>query len=284
MMPWLAPTHWWTSPRTDKRRGARRALAMDDSNPKDTRKRTGKGIYLLPNAFTTGAVCGFYAIIAAMNGFRSRGHRHFPGRSARRARWPVARLTNTQSGFGAEYDSLSDMVSFGIAPALVVYLWSLVYLREVSNFMGKLGWLAAFIYATATAQLAVSTPRSGSPTNAIFRARQPGRGRGHGRFGSARVTTFSARTSPTRPDTDHRRRWSHGFQIFLLQFQGSGFRERVPFVPFSRWCSYSFSSIETATVLFSFFVHVSGPVVSLFRWNRKRMRLADSGDPPANSD
>jgi len=112
-----------------------------------------RGIFLLPNLFTTGApFAGFYAIIAAMNGrFESSAAAIFIAGLLDGLDGRVARLTNTQSAFGAEYDSLSDMVSFGVAPALVVYMWSLVYLRDVSNFMGKLGWLAAFIYATATA-------------------------------------------------------------------------------------------------------------------------------------
>ena len=63
----------------------------------------------------------------------------------------VARMTNTQSAFGAEYDSLADLASFGLAPALVMYEWSLVWMRDISWQMGKLGWLAAFIYAVAAA-------------------------------------------------------------------------------------------------------------------------------------
>ena len=126
---------------------------MDDSNPKDTRKNMPRGIFLLPNLFTTAALfSGFYAIIAAMNGrFEIAAIAIFIAGLLDGLDGRVARMTNTQSAFGAEYDSLSDMVSFGIAPALIVYLWSLAELREVSNFMGKLGWMAAFIYVTAAA-------------------------------------------------------------------------------------------------------------------------------------
>ena len=97
---------------------------MDDANPKETRKRMGKGIYLLPNLFTTGAMfCGFYAIIAAMNGrFETAAIAIFLAGLLDGLDGRVARLTNTQSAFGAEFDSLSDMVSFGVAPALIVYL------------------------------------------------------------------------------------------------------------------------------------------------------------------
>lgn len=105
-----------------------------------------RGIYLLPNLLTTAALfAGFYSIVAAMKGhFETAAIAIFVAMIADGLDGRVARLTNTQSEFGAEYDSLSDMAAFGIAPALVVYSWSLSYL-------GKLGWLAAFLYAAATA-------------------------------------------------------------------------------------------------------------------------------------
>ena len=104
------------------------------------------GIYLLPNLFTTaGLFAGFYAVVAAMKGFFDvAAIAIFIAMIADGLDGRVARLTNTQSEFGAQYDSLSDMVAFGIAPALVVYSWALFDL-------GKLGWLAAFFYAAATA-------------------------------------------------------------------------------------------------------------------------------------
>src|SRR5512135_1651355 len=105
-----------------------------------------RGIYLLPNLFTTAALFGgFYAIVQAMN-------QHYEiaavaiyiamvldGLDGR-----IARLTRTQSEFGAQYDSLSDMVSFGAAPALVIYEWAL-------KGLGKLGWVAAFVYCAGAA-------------------------------------------------------------------------------------------------------------------------------------
>ena len=92
---------------------------MDDSNPKETRKNMPRGIFLLPNLFTTGALfAGFYAIIAAMSGrFEIAATAIFIAFLLDGLDGRVARLTNTQSAFGAEYDSLSDMVSFGVAPA-----------------------------------------------------------------------------------------------------------------------------------------------------------------------
>ncbi|WP_438463410.1 CDP-diacylglycerol--serine O-phosphatidyltransferase [Marinomonas sp. PE14-40] len=105
-----------------------------------------KGVYLLPNLFTTSALfAGFYAIIAAMNGdFTHAAVAIFIAMILDGLDGRVARMTGTQSAFGAEYDSLSDMVSFGVAPALISFTWVLAPL-------GKLGWVAAFIYAVGAA-------------------------------------------------------------------------------------------------------------------------------------
>jgi len=116
-------------------------------------KKIHKGVFLLPNALTTGAMfAGFYSIIAGING-------HYiaaavavvvagvlDGLDGR-----VARLTNTQSDFGVQYDSLSDLISFGVAPALLAFNWSLAGLREISPLAGKLGWLAAFLFVACAA-------------------------------------------------------------------------------------------------------------------------------------
>lgn len=105
-----------------------------------------RSIYLLPNAFTTAALfCGFYAIVMAMNlRFEQAAIAIFGAMVLDGVDGRVARLTNTQSEFGAQYDSLSDMVSFGAAPALVIYEWSL-------RGLGKLGWMAAFVYCAGAA-------------------------------------------------------------------------------------------------------------------------------------
>ena len=105
-----------------------------------------RGIYLLPNLFTTAALFGgFFAIVQAMNGkFEVAAVAIFIAMVLDGLDGRVARLTRTQSAFGAEYDSLSDMVSFGVAPALVSYEWAL-------KGMGKLGWIAAFIYCVGAA-------------------------------------------------------------------------------------------------------------------------------------
>lgn len=105
-----------------------------------------RGIYLLPNAFTTAALfCGFYATVMAMNQrFEHAAWAIFIAMILDGLDGRIARLTNTQSEFGAQYDSLSDMVSFGAAPALVIYEWSL-------RGLGKLGWIAAFVYCAGAA-------------------------------------------------------------------------------------------------------------------------------------
>lgn len=121
-----------------------------DTNVKDEQqpsaKPRNKGIYLLPNAFTTGALFfGFYAIVASMNHhFESAAIAIFISMILDGLDGRVARLTNTQSDFGAEYDSLADMVSFGVAPALVAFTWSL-------QGLDKIGWVAAFIYVAGAA-------------------------------------------------------------------------------------------------------------------------------------
>ncbi len=105
-----------------------------------------RGIYLLPNLFTTAALfCGFFAIVQAMKGgFEAAAVAIFVAMVLDGLDGRVARMTRTQSAFGAEYDSLSDMVSFGVAPALVSYAWAL-------KDLGRLGWIAAFIYCAGAA-------------------------------------------------------------------------------------------------------------------------------------
>lgn len=105
-----------------------------------------RGIYLLPNLLTTGAMfAGFYAILAGMNGnFHHAALAIFVAMFFDGLDGQVARMTNTQSAFGVQYDSLSDMVSFGVAPAVVAFSWML-------HSIGKLGWAAAFIYASCAA-------------------------------------------------------------------------------------------------------------------------------------
>lgn len=112
-----------------------------------------RGIYLLPNLFTTGAMfSGFYAIVAGIGGrFTSAAIAVFVAALLDSMDGRVARLTRTQTDFGVQYDSLSDLVSFGLAPALVLYTWSLHSLGAYGVAWGRLGWAAAFIYAACAA-------------------------------------------------------------------------------------------------------------------------------------
>ncbi len=105
-----------------------------------------RGIYLLPNLFTTGALfAGFYSIVAAMNEqFEPAAIAIFVAMVLDGMDGRIARLTNTASEFGMQYDSLSDMISFGLAPALIMYQWAL-------SDIGKLGWLASFVYTASAA-------------------------------------------------------------------------------------------------------------------------------------
>jgi len=111
------------------------------------------GVFLLPNALTTGALfAGFYAIIAGINGdFVAAAIAVVVAGVLDGLDGRVARLTNTQSDFGVQYDSLCDLISFGLAPALLAFNWSLKTLAEYGTMAGKLGWLAAFVYVACAA-------------------------------------------------------------------------------------------------------------------------------------
>lgn len=130
-----------------------------------------KGIYLLPNLFTTGALfAGYYSIIASINGkFELAAISVFIAALLDGLDGRVARLTNTQSAFGEQYDSLSDLVSFGLAPSLLMYTWSLKSLAVIHPVMGKIGWLVAFIYAVSGAlRLARFNVQIGTVDKAYF--------------------------------------------------------------------------------------------------------------------
>ena len=105
-----------------------------------------RGIYLLPNIVTTGALfAGFFAIVAGMNGqYVQASWSIFVAAALDTADGRVARLTNTESDFGKEYDSLSDVVAFGVAPALVTFSWGL-------STLGQIGWVVTFIYIACAA-------------------------------------------------------------------------------------------------------------------------------------
>ncbi|QLF92963.1 CDP-diacylglycerol--serine O-phosphatidyltransferase [Pseudomonas sp. ABC1] len=119
---------------------------VEESQDAEGRKVRHRGVYLLPNLFTTANLfAGFFAIVMAINGnFSVAAATVFVAMVLDSLDGRVARLTNTQSAFGAEYDSLSDMVAFGLAPALLAYQWAL-------SELGNVGLTVAFIYAACAA-------------------------------------------------------------------------------------------------------------------------------------
>lgn len=146
-----------------------RVIQSNEPRPEPPREpevheRRRAGIYLLPNLFTTGALfAGFYGIVAAINGrFEPAAIAVVVAMVLDGMDGRIARLTNTESAFGAQYDSLADMASFGLAPALIVYEWGLFEL-------GKIGWVAAFLYTAAAAlRLARFNTQVGSADKRFF--------------------------------------------------------------------------------------------------------------------
>src|SRR5258708_26963027 len=123
---------------------------MGDDDDSPARRR---GVYWLPNLLTTGALfAGFYAIVAAIDlRFEYAGIAVFVAMIFDFLDGRVARWTNTASAFGKEYDSLSDMVSFGVAPAIVTYQWGVARIAEYGPLWHRVGWLVCFFYAAAAA-------------------------------------------------------------------------------------------------------------------------------------
>jgi CDP-diacylglycerol---serine O-phosphatidyltransferase len=141
------------------------AIPMDETRPRR------KGIYILPNLITTGALfAGFLAVVAAMDGnFVTAAIAIYVAMILDGLDGRVARMTSTESEFGKQYDSLADMVSFGLAPSLVFYVWGVKHLEELGWLWGKLGWLVAFFFAVAAAlRLARYNSRTGAADKRFF--------------------------------------------------------------------------------------------------------------------
>ena len=126
----------------DPRDNLNASVAVAEEPPRPRRK----GLYILPNAISLAALfASFYAIVMAMNGrFEAAAIGIFCAAVLDSLDGRVARMTNSQSAFGEQMDSLCDMVSFGLAPALIVYVWAL-------QGLGRFGWMAAFVYCAAAA-------------------------------------------------------------------------------------------------------------------------------------
>lgn len=227
-----------------------------------------KGIYLLPNMFTTGALfSGFYAIVASMNGdYINAAIAIFAAMILDGMDGRVARLTNTQSDFGAEYDSLADMVSFGVAPALVAFSWAL-------QDLGKLGWVAAFIYvAGAALRLArFNTQLATSDSNYFTGLASPAAAA----MVAGTVWVFSE-TGVSGDDIA----WLIAFVVPVTgmlmvsnfkyhSFKGIDFSGKVPFVAlFAVVLVFVIVSLDPGKVLLSVFLAyaLSGPIYTLWLW------------------
>ena len=235
-----------------------------------------RGIYLLPNLFTTaGLFAGFYAIVAATkNHFDAAAIAIYVAMIMDSLDGRIARLTNTQSDFGKEYDSLSDMVAFGLAPALVMYEWALLGL-------GKLGWLAAFIYAAGAAlRLARFNVQHAVVNKRYFQ-------------GLASPAAAGVLGGMVWVGDDYGLRESVGIVVLVAimtvavallmvsniryrSFKDLDLRNRVPFVSVLLLVlTFAFISIDPPQVLFAMFFGyvVSGPVNSLVFWRKRKLIL-----------
>jgi CDP-diacylglycerol--serine O-phosphatidyltransferase len=248
---------------------------LNTRKPIDLRKR---GIYLLPNLFTTAALfAGFYAIVQAMNNkFEYAAVAIFIAMILDGLDGRVARMTHTQSEFGAEYDSLSDMVSFGVAPSLVAYEWAL-------KGLGKWGWFAAFIYCAGTAlrlarfntniEIIDKNNFQGLPSPAAaalvasfvwvmldnhFTGEQM-------RWYACALTTFAGITMVSN--------------LKYYSFKSFNMRKSVPFIViFLIVLFFIFISVDPPSMLFLLFLAycLSGYVMWLLNWRRRGKELSDS--------
>lgn len=238
-----------------------------------------KGIYLLPNLFTTGALfAGFYAIVAAtddrftyaaiaivvamlLDGFDGR----------------VARMTQTTSEFGTQYDSIADMVSFGVAPSLVMYEWALIHFKDFPWIWSKLGWLAAFFYTAAAAlRLARFNARANVASKRYFQGLPSP-------AAAAALVGFIWVCNDLQLSREDFAIPALLVTVMLGAFMVSNFsyysfkdinpRDRVPFIAMlAMVLGFILASIDTPKLFFALFAvyALSGPVTYLVRLRRKR--------------
>lgn len=242
-------------------------------------EKRGRGIYLLPNLFTTSALfAGFFGIVSALDGrFSDASVAILVAMILDTLDGRIARMTNTTSAFGAEYDSMADMVSFGVAPAIIVYQWSLVSMGKAG--FGQLGWVAAFLY-TACAALRLA--------------------RFNVQVGVADKRFFQGLASPAAAALMILMVWVSedvgvpGSELHLIavlatigagllmvsnftyySFKDFGANKRVPFIALlALVLLFVFTSLDPPKVLLMGFLAYafSGPGYSIFRWFRKRSR------------
>ena len=252
------------------------------AEPEQINKQRSKGIYLLPNLFTTaGLFAGFYAIIAAVDGhFANASIAIFVAMIMDGLDGRVARMTHTESDFGAEYDSMADMVSFGIAPALIIHQWAL-------TSWGKIGWLGAFVFAACAAlRLARFNTQVGSADKRYFQG-----------LASPAAAALIAGFVWLGADlgwegTDKRLIAiivSVGAGILMVSniryhsFKDIDLRGKVPFIVLvALMVAFAVVYLHPPVVLFAgFFIYaISGPVLSLLQL-RKRRAKSDNSDKAA---
>ncbi|MEX0375231.1 CDP-diacylglycerol--serine O-phosphatidyltransferase [Spiribacter pallidus] len=252
---------------------------MSDPSPEPRRKR--RGIYLLPNLITTLALFfGFYAVVAAQSGtYELAAIAIFVAMVMDGLDGRVARLTHTQSDFGVQFDSIADMVSFGIAPALVVYLWALADLASLGAVWEKLGWLGAFIYtACAGLRLARFNTQAGMADKRYFQGLPSP---------AAAATLAGLVWAGDRLDFGG---WPAGIPALVItllagvlmvsnvrydSFKEIDFRYRVPFVVMVLGVmAVALMSLHPPSVLFALALTYmgSGPVLTVLRRRRRRKR------------
>ncbi len=247
-----------------------------------------KGIYILPNLFTLAALFGgFYGIVMAMNGrFEQAAIGIFCAMVLDSLDGRVARMTNTQSTFGEQMDSLSDMVSFGAAPALIMYEWAL-------NGLGKLGWIAAFVYCSCAAlRLARFNTNLGVVDKRFFQG-LPSPAAAALVMGFIWLMDDSGFKVPLEGDW---LRWTaFGFTLYagltmvtnvpFYSFKDVSFKRSVPFVVIVAIAlGIAFITLHPPLVLFGLFVVYGFSGYGVYAWKRMKGRpvsvIATSMDEP----
>ncbi|MEP6939117.1 MAG: phosphatidylcholine/phosphatidylserine synthase [Rudaea sp.] len=263
-----------------------------ESSPDQAPKRH-RGIYLLPNLFTTAALfSGFYAVLAAFAGhFADAAIAVFVAAILDALDGRVARLTNTQSAFGVQYDSLSDMCSFGLAPALVMYAWSLSTLKTYGPMWGKVGFGAAFIYAACAAlRLARFNTQVGVADKRYFQGLASPAAAGllmSFLWASSEVGLDGAMVQFVTPFLSVLAGGLMVSRIRYFSFKGGPKSDRVPFLAIIALVLVLVALyVDTPLVLFLITLTyvVSGPLLTLWGMRRMRGRRDLRGEAPRSPD
>ncbi len=249
--------------------------------------RRSRGVYLLPNLFTTAALfCGFYAIIAALNSrFEPAAIAIFIAMVLDGLDGRVARLTHTESEYGAQYDSMAELVSFGLAPALLMYEWALGGMAGMGPFLSKVGWLAAFFYTVMAAlRLARFNVQLGSADKRYFTG-LPSPSAAAVVAGMVWICTDLGLTGPQMLWPALMITIGAGALMFsnilYFSFKQLDLHSRVPFITvLIIVLIFVFTSMDPPKILFFGFLTygLSGPILFLWRW-RVRSRRRSKTEP-----